>query len=133
MKGIVIALIILLIVICVSFLIWHVSRPSSKSENLIYSLTVIKSGSGTVTSSPTGINCNTICSYNFNSGTSVTLTAIANSGYSFTGWSGDCSGTGICAVTMNNVKSVTATFTAIPQVNNTSSNETEEKPPRPPE
>lgn len=42
--------------------------------------------------------------------TSVTLTATPNAGYSFTGWSGACTGTGSCVVVMDGDKSVTATF-----------------------
>lgn len=46
-------------------------------------------------------------------GTVVTLTATANSGYAFTGWGGDCSGTvNTCNVLMDNNKTVTAGFTA---------------------
>ncbi|MBP7051988.1 MAG: InlB B-repeat-containing protein [Phycisphaerae bacterium] len=46
-------------------------------------------------------------------GTSVTLTAVANAGYSFGAWSGDVSGTVASAtVTMDDNKSVAATFTA---------------------
>jgi uncharacterized delta-60 repeat protein len=53
----------------------------------------------------------------YNSGTSVTLTAQAGSGYIFSGWSGEgCSGTGSCMVSMSAARSVTATFTAVPQV-----------------
>ena len=44
-------------------------------------------------------------------GTSVTLTAAAATGSTFTGWSGACSGTGTCAVSMTAARSVTATFT----------------------
>jgi serine protease AprX len=73
------------------------------------------SGSGTVTSSPPGISCGTTCSAPFTSGSAVTLTAAADAGSSFTGWSGDCSGTGACTVTMSAARSVTATFTAQPR------------------
>jgi len=77
-----------------------------------YTLTVTKSGagSGTVTSSPSGIDCGSDCSESYNQGTSVTLTATPASGSTFGGWSGGCSGTGTCTVTMNAAKSVTATF-----------------------
>jgi uncharacterized repeat protein (TIGR02543 family) len=83
-----------------------------------YDLTVTKSSAagGTVTSSPSGINCGTSCTSetaSFASGTTVTLTATAESGYGFTGWSGACSGTGTCTVTMSNAQNVTATFGAI--------------------
>jgi len=78
-----------------------------------YALTVSKTGtgSGTVTSSPAGINCGTDCTELYNSGTVVTLTATPATGSTFTGWSGACTGIGACAVTMNAAKSVTATFT----------------------
>lgn len=71
-------------------------------------------GDGLVTSSPAGINCGAACSASFTNGTSVTLTAMANSGSTFEGWSGSgCSGTGTCVVMVDAVKTVTATFTAI--------------------
>jgi len=81
-----------------------------------YTLAVGKSGtgSGTVTSSPAGINCGTDCSESYSSGTSVTLTASAAAGSTFAGWSGACSGTGSCVVSMSSDKSVTATFTLEP-------------------
>jgi hypothetical protein len=78
-----------------------------------YSLTILKpgNGSGTVTSSPAGISCGSTCSANFTGGTTVTLTAAASLGSSFTGWSGACSGVGTCITTMNNSQTVTANFT----------------------
>jgi RHS repeat-associated protein len=79
-----------------------------------YTLTVAKAGTGTgtVTSSPVGINCGTACSAGYASGTKITLTAAAATGSAFTGWSGACTGTGTCAVTLSAAKSVTATFAA---------------------
>lgn len=77
-----------------------------------FALTVTTNGSGTVTSSPAGINCGSTCTANFSSGTSVTLTAGPSSGSTFSGWSGACSGTGTCSVTMSAAKNVTATFTS---------------------
>jgi PKD repeat protein len=77
-----------------------------------YALSVSKSGagSGTVSSSPAGISCGSTCSANYASGTSVTLTAAAAAGSTFAGWSGACSGTGNCTVSMSAARSVTATF-----------------------
>ena len=75
-----------------------------------YALALTISGSGSVASSPSGISCTSSCSTNFNSGTQVTLTATAASGSAFTGWSGACSGTNQCVVTMNAAENVTATF-----------------------
>ncbi|CAN5162204.1 hypothetical protein BH20ACI2_BH20ACI2_04410 [soil metagenome] len=83
-----------------------------------FDLTVIRSGTGegSVTSSPPGINCGTDCSQTYNIGTDVTLTATANSGTTFDGWTGGgCTGTATCEVTMNAAASVTATFTRIVQ------------------
>src|SRR6185437_4199606 len=77
-------------------------------------LTVTKAGTGTgtVTSSPSGIDCGTTCSAAFAQGTPVTLTATPDSGSTFAGWSGDCTNaTGTCLVTMDAAHSVTATFT----------------------
>jgi uncharacterized repeat protein (TIGR02543 family) len=74
-------------------------------------LTVSKVGSGTVTSSPAGINCGTTCAAYFPFNGTVTLTATPAAGSTFAGWSGACSGTATtCKVTMNITKSVTATF-----------------------
>ncbi len=67
-------------------------------------------GSGTVSSDPSGISCPESCIASYPPETSVTLTATADSGSIFSGWSGDCSGTGTCSVTMNSAKNVTATF-----------------------
>ena len=68
-------------------------------------------GSGSVTSSPAGIDCGATCSYNFTSNTLVTLTATPTPGSTFTGWSGaGCTGTGACQVTMDAAKSMTANF-----------------------
>jgi List-Bact-rpt repeat protein/phosphoesterase family protein/concanavalin A-like lectin/glucanase superfamily protein len=78
-----------------------------------FSLTVTKqgTGTGTVTSNIGGINCGATCSATYNSGTAVTLTATPAAGSTFAGWSGACTGTQTCTVTMNAAQSVTATFT----------------------
>jgi hypothetical protein len=81
--------------------------------NTLYTLTVIKQGNGdgTVTSNPAGINCGSTCSYQFVSGTNVTLTATPNSVSSFNSWSGDFSGnSSTVTITMNSNKTVYATF-----------------------
>ncbi|TLY24508.1 MAG: hypothetical protein E6K64_06525 [Nitrospirae bacterium] len=57
-----------------------------------------------------GIDCGATCSASYESGMEVTLTATPASGSIFTGWSGGCSGTGTCTVTMNSDTVVTATF-----------------------
>jgi hypothetical protein len=81
---------------------------------LTYPLSVSVTGSGTVTSSPGAISCSSTgatCAGNFTNGTSVQLTPTPSSGWSFSGWSGACIGTGPCIVSMTGARSVTATFT----------------------
>jgi hypothetical protein len=78
-----------------------------------FTLTVVKAGSGlgTVTSTPTGIDCGPLCAVPFVEGTEVTLNAAPEPGSLFGGWSGaGCSGTEPCEVTMDEPHSVTATF-----------------------
>ena len=77
-----------------------------------YTLTAQATGSGTITSSPPGINCGGTCSAAFREGTKVTLTPVPDGGFVFTGWTGDCKGTGTCSVTMNKDRTVGATFIA---------------------
>jgi hypothetical protein len=68
------------------------------------------SGSGRVTSSPAGIDCPSICTASFATDSTVTLNVAPTPGWSFAGWSGDCSGTGTCALVMSGPRAVTATF-----------------------
>jgi hypothetical protein len=44
----------------------------------------------------------------------VALTATPADGWAFTGWTGACTGTGACSVTMNGPESVSASFTELP-------------------
>ena len=86
-----------------------------------YTLSVTKSGTGTgtVASSPAGINCGADCLKTYSSGTTVTLTATASAGSTFTSLSGCDSSTGnTCTVTMNSAKGVTVTFSSSGQVSN---------------
>lgn len=75
-----------------------------------HSLTVSISGtgSGTITSVPSGIDCGEICSAGYISGTSVTLTQEADSDSIFQGWYGDCNDNG--RVTMSQDKFCVALF-----------------------
>ena len=80
-----------------------------------FTVTVLKGGTGTgkVVSAQTGIDCGATCSFNFFNNTTVTLTATADGGSTFTGWSGNgCTGTGSCDV--NTAASVTAAFDGPP-------------------
>jgi hypothetical protein len=75
-----------------------------------YALTVNKSGAGTVSGNPAGIDCGVSCKAKFDSGTAVTLTATPAEGYTFTGWSGSCSGKAECVVKLTSDKTVAAKF-----------------------
>jgi Tol biopolymer transport system component len=77
-----------------------------------HTLTVTRAGSGqgTVTSTPTGIDCGADCSESYAEGTVVTLTPLPDGSSVFAGWSGACTGTGPCQVSMGADASVTATF-----------------------
>jgi uncharacterized repeat protein (TIGR02543 family) len=72
-----------------------------------YKLTVGVSPSGGGTTNPA------VGQHTYNAGTVVNVTATAAAGYQFASWSGACSGTGTCQVTMNADKTVTANFTPI--------------------
>ena len=86
-------------------------RTSPPAPNT-FPLAVLKAGTGqgTVTSAPPGIDCGADCGESYTQGSVVTLTATPAAGSTFTGWSGACTGTGSCVVTMNAAQSVTATF-----------------------
>ncbi|MHB8790395.1 MAG: S8 family peptidase [Desulfobulbaceae bacterium] len=101
------------------------SKPSGISKprvnlgravnKLLPVLTVTKTGRGTVTSSPAGINCGSDCTESYPMDTPVTLTANAYLGAPFLGWAGEgCSGTGPCDVLMDRKRNVAATFDSYP-------------------
>ena len=82
-----------------------------------YALSVsLATGGGSVSSAPDGIDCaadsaGTDCTETYDDGTVVTLTAVADTDYTFAGWSGACTNTtGDCVVTMTEARAVTATF-----------------------
>lgn len=81
----------------------------------LYTLSVGRSGKGSVVSNPDGISCGTgksgSCSTKFPQGTRVTLTAVPDPGSTWTGWAGACTGTALtCTVPMSNNTSVNANF-----------------------
>ncbi len=84
-------------------------------------LTVTKggTGSGTVTSNPSGINCGADCTEPYANATLVTLTATPTAGSVFMGWLGACVGTVPCTVNVTAATSVSATFapsTVLPRI-----------------
>ena len=86
-----------------------VAAPQTTGPATSLTTTTSGTGSGTVSSSPAGTSCGSGC-LSFAAGTVVTLTATPNAGSTFAGWSGACSGTGSCTVTMSSNQAVTATF-----------------------
>lgn len=78
-------------------------------------LTVTKSGAGTgtVKSKPGGIDCGDACTMRMNAEGVVELDAIADNGFAFRGWSGDCSGTGTCVIDSSFDAEVDARFEAV--------------------
>ncbi|KOR31087.1 hypothetical protein TI04_02635 [Achromatium sp. WMS2] len=88
-----------------------ISGPLTKIT--AFPLAVIKTdvSKGTIISSPSGIDCGTVCAANFTSNSPVILNATPNAGSNFTGWSGACTGAATnCTVIMDAAKTVTATF-----------------------
>src|SRR5262245_64864736 len=73
-------------------------------------------GSGTVTSSPSGINCGSTCSAKFEEGETVTLEASESVGSEFTGWTGCDAIPSLseCEVTVEEDTTVAATFDLLP-------------------
>ena len=76
-----------------------------------FNLTVTKTGTGSGSVKGTGIDCGTDCADSYAKDVKVTLTAAPESGSTFIGWGDACTGTNVtCEVTMDNAKSVSATF-----------------------
>lgn len=85
-------------------------------QRLTVTIQGLYGGGGSVTSTPGGIACPSgICTADFASGTDVTLIPAANISSVFTGWSGNCSGTSNCMVSMTTDRSATAGFSLVPK------------------
>ncbi|ARU05225.1 hypothetical protein CCO03_11510 [Comamonas serinivorans] len=76
-------------------------------------LSVAVTGEGTVSDAASAIACTAsggTCNASYTSAVGVSLSAVAAAGHHFSGWGGDCSGTGPCSLTMDVNRSVTALF-----------------------
>ena len=110
---------VLVVVVAAAATFARASSPGSNGPagtGVLRTLTVstVGTGSGTVNSSPVGIDCGSTCSAQFADGSSVTLTATAGSGSEFVGWSGGaCSGTSTCPLKLSSDVSVTAQFAIV--------------------
>ena len=92
-------------------------KHSQTTPEETHALTVNKAGigNGTVTSSPSGVDCGADCDQPYVTGTTVRLRARAAFGSIFIGWNGCDSVAGSsCTVTMNAERSVTASFLGLP-------------------
>lgn len=79
-----------------------------------YTLSVDPPTSGSVQSDPPGIDCGSDCSEPYPAGTVVSLTPTPDSGMVFDHWTGDCSGSGACTLTMDGPRHVGLAFGVMP-------------------
>lgn len=91
------------------------SGQTPNPEPVNHSLTVSKTGSGSVTGAAGAIQCGTSCTASLAANTAVTLTASPAAGSRLASWGGACSGQAAsCSFSMDGAKSVTASFELIP-------------------
>jgi len=81
----------------------HVGAPR-------YTLSVESTGGGVIAADLPGLYCHATCTATFDSGTQVRLYGNADTGKALSAWSGACTGTAACRVTMSGDRSVKATF-----------------------
>ncbi len=96
------------------------NNSATQNTTVVQSFTLAISkngtGSGTISSSPSGIDCGAVCSQNYASDTVVSLTATPSADSTFIAWGVACTGVdpNSCSVTLSAAQSVTATFNLTP-------------------
>lgn len=102
------------------------ANNTAMQNTAVFTMTVQNAGtgSGTVTSNPSGINCGAVCTQHYLSGTSVMLIPTPSAGSTFSGWSGACNSPNAsdCGGPISSDKSVTATFDMVPNTSTNSGN-----------
>lgn len=73
-------------------------------------LAVAMAGAGIVRSDVPGVDCTAGCTTQWDLGWHVTLTPTPTASTRFVRWTGDCSGSDVCALTLDAARSVTAVF-----------------------
>ncbi len=87
------------------------------AQDIYYTLNLTIAGNGTINSTPSGFACGSgSCSTQYLSGTLLSLLATLSADSTITTWSGACSGSKECNLTMDGDKNVGATFAAAPKV-----------------
>ena len=86
----------------------HVAASFKRGESL--TVAIAGTGSGTILSTPPGINCPSTCSAVFPTNAEVTLNENPAIDNMFSSWSGACSGALACSLTLSASDTVTATF-----------------------
>jgi hypothetical protein len=84
------------------------SAPTATLGVARFGTGTIKGSSGTAAPIDCGATCSAVLPY----GTKVTLTPTPGTGQVFSGWAGDCAGTGACVVTVDRARIVAAGFKA---------------------
>ena len=99
--------------------VWDTSDPVVATASVEFAvdthvLTVTQPAHATISTSDATLSCTgSVCTATVDFGTVVTLTITPDVGYQFVAWTGDCTGSGTCSVTMTESKTVSATF--VPQ------------------
>lgn len=81
----------------------------------LQNLTVIPQGHGQITSEPKGISCGDSCTFAFEQGKEILLTALAEKDSKFSGWGGECQGNqAFTTIALSKASTCTAKFELLP-------------------
>jgi hypothetical protein len=83
---------------------------SGLPERVTLTINLRGSGGGKVAVMPGDVTCSRTCEQRFDSGTRVTLKALAGTKSTFEGWEDSCAGSGRCSIVVEKDQAVTARF-----------------------